>query len=88
MGKRTRLEIYDDFPTDGISEAIDLWVHNARDRAILRYILVDGYSYRKTADLMAHDTGIIYNEKTMQRALNRAENVLYPHLKVTYKHDK
>ena len=84
MGKRTRLEIYDPYPADEIDAAINRWIKNHTQRRILHLILIDGYSYRETADLLAAETGITYDEKTIQRAVYRAESLLFPHLKITY----
>ena len=84
MGKRTRLEIYDPYPADAIEAAINKWVKHHLHRKILHYILVDGYTYEETANLIAKDTGVIYDAKKMYRTITDAENTLFPYLKVTY----
>ena len=87
MSKRTRLEIYDPYPSDVIAEAIERWIKNHLQRRILHLMLVESYSYREAADMLNAETGNIYDEKTLQRAVYRAENILFPHLKVVYRPD-
>ena len=85
MGKRSRLEKYDPYPIDEIDAAINRWVKDQLRRRILRYILIDGYSYDATADLIAKDTGIVYGAKKMSRTITKAEDELFPHLKAEHR---
>lgn len=84
MGKRTRLEIYDDYPNDMIDDAINRWINNKLHRMILHYILVDGYTYEKTAELIEQETGQFISYKTVQRQVYAAEKRLYPRLDIVY----
>ena len=84
MGKRTRQEIYDPYPIDAIEDAINKWVKHHLHRRILHYILVDGYTYEETANLIAEETGVAYDAKKMYRTLVDAENELFPYLKHKY----
>lgn len=38
--------------TNEINEIIEQYVHNAKHRAILRYRLIDGYTYEYIAEIM------------------------------------
>lgn len=84
MGRRTRLKIYDPYPADAIEESINKWVKHHLHRKILHYILVDGYTYEETANLIAAETGVVYDAKKMYRTIVEAEHELFPHLKVAY----
>lgn len=84
MGKRTRLAIYDPYPADAIEESINKWIKHHTQKRILHLILVEGYTYDETANIIAKETGITYDAKKMQRDLYKAENVLFTHLKVSY----
>lgn len=88
MGKRTRLEIYDQYPNDEIDRAINRWINKKLQRMILHYILVDGYTYEKTAELIEQDTGQFISYKTVQRQVYSAQKKLYAHLEVIYHPEK
>ena len=49
--KRTRLNIYENYPNSLIENEINEWIHSERDRRILRYKLIDGYTYEHIAEL-------------------------------------
>lgn len=84
MGKRTRLDIYDEYPSDAIDEAINQWIHDRQQREILHYKLVDGMTYEEIADLLTKQTGQFISEKTVQRKVYKAESKLFPRLQIVY----
>ena len=72
--KKTRLDIYGDFPNSQIDAAIAEWIHSERDRRILHYKLVDDLSYEKIAELED------MSPRRIQDIVYDAEDKLYPHL--------
>lgn len=84
MSKRTRLDIYDEYPSDAIDSAINQWIHDRQQREILHYKLVDGLTYEEIADLLTKETGRFISEKTIQRKVYKAENKLFPNLQIVY----
>lgn len=76
--KRTRLEIYDEFPASAIDYVINEWIHSARDRRILHYKLVDNLSFEEIAALED------MSSKRIQGIVYGAEYKLFSHLKVIY----
>lgn len=79
---RYRLELYDDYSTAELESAIDAWIHNAQHRQILKYKLIDGYSYLQTADLMTQELGYYVSIDTVKRAVYKAEGQLFKHLRI------
>lgn len=84
MSKRTRLEIYDDYPSDIIDEAINSWIKDKRQRQILHYKLVDNLTYDEIASIMRNADGRYRDIKTVQRAVYKAESKLFPNLQIIY----
>lgn len=84
VSKRTRLEIYDDYPSEEIAKAIDMWIKDYKQRRILYYKLVVGHTYQKTAELVSEDVGYYVSTKTVQRQETKAEAKLFPHLEIIY----
>ena len=76
--KKTRLEIYDDFSNSQIDAAITEWIHSERDRRVLHYKLVDGYSYERIAELED------MSSKRIQQIVYSAEDRLFRHLDIIY----
>ena len=79
--KKTRLEIYDEFPNSLIDEVIGEWIKNQRDRRILHYKLIDGLTFEKIAELED------MSPKRIQNIIYAAENKLFSNLKIKY-HNK
>ena len=79
---KTRLEIYEDYPSDAIDAAINQWIHNRLHRLILHYKLVDGYTYEQTAELVTKDTGQYISSETVKRKVYKAESKLFPNLEI------
>ena len=83
--KHTRLNIYDDFSTDKISDTINQWVHDERKRLILHYKLIDNLTYDEIAEIplphRLHPEGIKYSVKRIQDIVFEARKTVYPHLK-------
>ena len=72
--KRTRLDIYGDYPNSRIDAAINEWVHSERDRRILHYKLIDGYTYERIAEIMD------MSPKRIQDIIYSSETKVYKHL--------
>ena len=73
--KRTRLSIYDEFPNSRIDAMICEWIKSDRDRRILHYKLVDGWTYERIAE--AEDL----STESIKNIVHAAEHKLYKHLK-------
>ena len=84
MGKRTRLDIYNDYPSNEIAKAIDMWIKDYKQRRILYYKLVIGHTFDKTAELVSADMGYNVDIKTVKRQVYKAESTLFPHLEIQY----
>ena len=76
--KKTRLEIYDNLSNSQIDAAISEWIHSERDRRILHYKLVDGYSYERIAEIED------MSPKRIQQIVYNAEDRLFHHLDIIY----
>ena len=44
--------LFEEIPASKINALIDEWIHNAKYREIMRYKLIDAYTYEKTAELV------------------------------------
>ena len=86
MGKRTRLEIYDDYPTDAIDNAIRQWIKDHKQRVILHYKLVEGYTYEQTAELATKSLGYYVSTESVKDQVYKAEMKLFPKLQIIYNH--
>lgn len=76
--RKTRLDIYKDFPNDGIDEAINKWIHDKKHREILHLKLVDNLTYEDIAEIYQMSPGGIQN------IVYDAEDILFGHLKIIY----
>lgn len=85
MGKRTRLEIYDEYPSTAIADAIDEWIKDHDQRIILKLKLVDCYTFQKTAELASKELEHFIDVKTVMRQVYKAESILFPRLQIIYK---
>lgn len=54
-----------------IENAIDIWVHNERDRKILKRVLLDGIHY----EALAEELGI--SVSTVKRAMDKHEYTVF-----------
>lgn len=72
--KRTRLNKYTDYSNEQIDNVIDQWIHNIRDRRILHYKLVDGYTFEWIAE--KEDM----SSQRIRRIVYDSEMVLLKHL--------
>ena len=84
MGKRTRLEIYDNYPSTGVAEAIDEWIKDHDQKIILKLKLVDCYTFQQTAELASKELGHYIDTKTVKRQVYKAESILFPRLQIMY----
>ena len=76
--KKTRLDIYKDFPNSQIDAAINEWIKNEQHRRILHYKLVDGKTFERIAELED------MSPKGVQKIVYNAEYMLFSHLEVVY----
>lgn len=76
--KRQRLKIYDGFPSSAIDAAIAEWIHNERDRRILHYKLIDGFTFERIAEIED------MSPKRIQAIVYASEDKLFRHLKIEY----
>ena len=63
-----------------ISNAIDEWIHSERDRIILKYKLIDGFTYAQICDKIYAEHKIILSERQLQNIVYKAESILFKHL--------
>lgn len=75
--KKTHLDIYNDFANSQIDAAINEWIHSERDRLILHYKLVDGYTYEHIAEILD------MSPKRIQKIVYSAEDRLFRHLEIS-----
>ena len=71
---RARLDIYGDYPNSLIDVTINEWIKSERDRRILHYKLIDGYTYERIAELMD------MSPRRIQDIIYKAETIVYKHL--------
>ena len=71
--KRTRLNIYVEYPNSMIESTINEWIHSERDRRILRYKLIDGLTYERIAELED------MSPRRIQNIVYAAEDRLFKH---------
>lgn len=81
--KKTRLDIYNDYPNSLIDEAINEWIHDERYRIVLHAKLVDGKTFEEIAE-MDLPGNRRYSPKQIQNIVYNAECKLFPHLKIVY----
>lgn len=67
--------IFDEIPTSRINYLIDEWIHNKKYRDIMRYRLIDGYTYEYTAELM--DMSV----RQVQNIVYKSKDKIYRHLR-------
>lgn len=79
--KKTRLNIYDDFASSQIDTAINEWIHNERDRKILHYKLIDGYTYERIAEIFD------MSPRRIEKIVYGAEDRLFRHLEIVINKD-
>lgn len=72
--KRTRLDIYGDYPNSLIDATINEWIKSERDRRILHYKLIDGYTYEYIAEIMD------MSPRRIQDIIYKSESKVYNHL--------
>lgn len=63
-----------------ISNAIDEWIHSERDRIILKYKLIDGFTYSQICDKLYAEHEIILSERQLQNIVYKAESILFKNL--------
>ena len=62
---------YKEISAIDISNAIDLWVHDERDRIILKRVLLDNIHYEALAEEMS------ISVSTVKRAMNKHEYTVF-----------
>lgn len=65
---------FDDISTTQIIHLINEWIHNQRDRAILKRRLIDGITYEKLSE--EFDMSV----KQIKRIVYRCQDKLFRHL--------
>lgn len=72
--KRIRLNPYSERASDDIEQAINQWIHNERNREILKLKLLDGLTYEQVAER------VDMSPKGVQKIVYKAEDILFRHL--------
>jgi hypothetical protein len=70
----------DNISNQEIQNAIDTWLHSARDRLILKLRLIDGLTYSQTVEYLYKKENIVLSERQVIRIVSRAEEILFRHL--------
>lgn len=58
-----------------IEEVINEWIHSERDREVLKYRLIHGYTYSQLADKFYP-----LSERQIKNIIYKAERILFKHL--------
>lgn len=58
-----------------LQDAIDSWIHSERDREILKFRLINGYTYSQLSDKFYP-----LSYRQIQNIVHKAENILFKHL--------
>lgn len=66
---------FDDYPTTHIIHVIDEWIHNERDRAIMKRRLIDGICFEP----LAEEFGL--SVKQTKRIVYKCQDKLFKHMK-------
>ena len=66
--------VFREYETDEVSNAIDQWIHSERDRKILKRRLIDGICYEPLADEMQMSV------RQIKDVISKCEWILFRHI--------
>lgn len=70
----------DNISNNDIQNAIDNWIHSARDRLILKLRLIDGLTYSQTVEYLYEHEKIVISERQVIRIISKTEDILFKHI--------
>lgn len=70
----------DNISNNDIQNAIDTWIHSARDRLILKLRLIDGLTYSQTVEYLYEHEKIVISERQVIRIISKTEDILFKHI--------
>lgn len=79
--KRTRLDKYNEYSAREIEAVIDDWIKSRRDRAVLKYKLIDGLTFEQILNEDFPEKETATSVDTIKSIVYKSESILFKHLK-------